>query len=101
MQDSKAAIVAKRPDPTKPTTTTQNSLSDVQLQVIASLARGRTISAAAVEAGIHRSTIHQWKNSNLDFTYALQSAQDEYRSQLKDYMKEISGVALETVRGFL
>lgn len=39
--------------------------------------------------------------SNPPFRRALQQAQDEYKAQLKDYMKEHSGAALETVRGFL
>jgi len=98
---SATSVVAAAQNPTNPTTPTPKSqLSALQHQVIASLARGRTITAAAAEAKIHRCTVHQWK-SNLAFTLALQEAQGEYKAQLKDYMKELSGVALETVRAFL
>ena len=99
---SETSVVAVGHNPTNPTIPTPNSqLSDVQRQVLASIARGRTITAAAAEADIHRCTVHEWRKSNLPFRRALQRAQGEYRAQLKDYMKELSGAALETVRGFL
>lgn len=36
------------------------SLSPVQAQVVTALARGDTVTAAACQAGIHRTTIHHW-----------------------------------------
>jgi len=97
-------VVAAAQTPTNPTIPTPKSksqLSAVQHQVIASLAQGRTITAAAAEARIHRCTVHDWRKSNLAFRLALQEAQDDYKTQLKDYMKELSAAALDTVRAFL
>ena len=99
---SETSVVAVGHNPTNPTIPTPKSqLSAVQQQVIASLARGRTVTAAAAEADIHRSTVHEWMKSNLEFRRALHQAQAEYKAQLQDYMKELSGAALETVRGLL
>ena len=36
------------------------NLSPVQAQVIAALAQGRTVTAAAQDAGLHRNTIYNW-----------------------------------------
>src|SRR5258705_13914445 len=36
------------------------TLPPAQAQVIAALAQGRSVTAAALEAGIHRTTIHNW-----------------------------------------
>jgi hypothetical protein len=42
---------------------TESDLSTVQQQVVAALARGRTLTAAAAEVQLHRSTIHNWLNT--------------------------------------
>ena len=41
-------------------TTMPANLSPAQAQVIAALAQGRTVTAAAQEAGLHRNTIYNW-----------------------------------------
>jgi hypothetical protein len=77
------------------------NLSPAQAQVIAALAQGRTITAAAIEAGLHRSTIHNWLRDEPDFKTAMQQACAEYAAILNDGMRDLAARALETVRNLL
>src|SRR5262249_6584511 len=78
-------------------TTNLATLSPVQTQVIAALAQGRTITAAAAEAGIHRNTIHNWLHEPA-FQSAFDQAQCDYSETLSDLMHERAARALETLR---
>ena len=53
---------------------TSTTLSPVQAQVIAALAQGRTVTAAAQTAGVHRNTIYNWLNEPL-FKTAVEDAE--------------------------
>jgi uncharacterized heparinase superfamily protein len=77
------------------------NLSAVRQRVVAALAQGRTITAAAAEVQLHRSTIHNWLNTIPAFRAALTNARAEYAAQLRDEMKELSATALETLRTLL
>jgi transposase len=88
-----------RQNPTHPTP--QRELSGVQQQVVAALTRGCTITAAAAEAQVHRSTIHEWLNTIPSFRAALTEARSQYAAQLRDEMKDLSASALETLRTLL
>ena len=77
------------------------TLSPVQAQVIASLALGRTITDAARDADLHRSTIHHWFRTEPVFTTALQEAQREYVETLQDGMRDLAARAVETLRNLL
>src|SRR5215471_16905523 len=79
---------------------TSTALSSVQTQVIAALAQGRTITAAAAEASIHRNTIHNWLHEPA-FQSAFDEAQREYAETLSDLMRELAARALETLRDIL
>jgi transposase-like protein len=68
------------------------NLSPVQAQVIAALAQGRTITTAAVEAGIHRNTIYNWLRE-LHFKTAVEEAQREYAAILADGMRDLASRA--------
>jgi DNA-binding NarL/FixJ family response regulator len=50
-------------------------LSPAQAEVIAALAQGHTVTAAARDAGIHRTTIHHWLRHEPAFKAAVQTAQ--------------------------
>jgi acyl-CoA thioesterase len=80
---------------------TESNLSVVQQQVVAALARGRTITAAAAESQLHRSTLHHWSKTLPAFRTAVKSARSQYTAQLRDEMKELSASALETLRTLL
>jgi len=73
------------------------NLSPVQAQVIAALAEGVTVSGAARQAGIHRTTIHHWIRNHAEFKAAAAQAQAEYAAALSDEMRELSARALKTL----
>jgi len=77
------------------------SLSPAQAQVIAALAQGRTITGAAHDAGIHRTTIHHWFRTEPIFETAVQEAQREYVETLQDGMRDLAARAVETLRNLL
>src|SRR5579862_4176446 len=77
------------------------TLPPVQAQVVAALAQGQTITAAALEAKIHRTTIHHWMRTEPDFQAAVETAQREYAAELRDEMRALSARALATLRSLL
>ena len=74
------------------------NLSPVQAQVVEALAEGRTVSGAARQAGIHRTTIHHWFRNHAEFKAAAAQAQAEYAAALSDEMRELCASALKTLR---
>src|SRR6266704_3614143 len=76
-------------------------LSPVQAPVIASLAQGRTITDASHDAGLHRTTIHQWFRTEPMFKTAFEAAQREYVETLHDGMRDLAARAVETLRNLL
>jgi Helix-turn-helix domain/SEC-C motif len=76
------------------------TLSPVQAQVIAALAQGRTVTAAAQNAGVHRNTIYNWLNEPT-FQTAADEAQTEYVAILSDGMRDLAALALENLRSLL
>ena len=76
------------------------NLSPVQAQVIAALAQGRTVTAAAQDAGLHRNTIYNWLHEPA-FQTAADEAQREYVGILSDGMRELAARAVETLRNLL
>src|ERR1700694_5152718 len=77
------------------------TLSPAQAQVIAALAQGRTITDAAHDAGIHRTTFHHWFRTEPEFKTALQEAQREYVETLQDGLRDLATRAVETLRNLL
>jgi len=86
---------------THPTPDTNEILSLTQTKVVSALAQGRTVSAAARDVGIHRSTIHQWLRDQPEFKAAVNSARREYNALLNDQLRELASSALETLRTLL
>jgi hypothetical protein len=76
------------------------NLSPAQAQVIAALAQGRTVTAAAQAAGLHRNTIYNWLNDP-SFKTAAEEAQREYVAILSDGMRDLAALALQTLRNLL
>jgi hypothetical protein len=77
------------------------NLSPAQAQVVTALAQGRSVTAAALEAGIHRSTIHHWLRHEPAFMTAVQQARSEYAATLSDGMRDLAARALETLHNLL
>jgi AcrR family transcriptional regulator len=83
------------PSPTSP------SLTPVQAQVVKALAQGISITAAASAVGVHRSTVHNWLNSQKEFAAAVEEAREDYVTLLRDELRDLSRIALATVRQLL
>jgi len=81
-------------------TTASANLSPAQAQVIAALAQGRTVTAAAQDAGLHRNTIYNWFHEPA-FQTAADEAQREYIATLSDGMRDLAALAVETLRSLL
>jgi len=78
-----------------------SDLSPAQAQVIAALVLGKTISAAARQVGIHRTTIHHWRRNQPAFRAAVHRARREYVELLNDQLRELASGALETMHKLL
>ena len=78
-----------------------SNLSSTQVQVVAALAQGFSVTAAAQEAGIHRTTIHHWLRSDPEFKTAVENAELEFVEALKDQVRELSFGALETLQNLM
>ncbi|MBM3810914.1 MAG: hypothetical protein FJW20_04700 [Acidimicrobiia bacterium] len=76
------------------------NLSAAQLQVIAALASGSSVSAAAAQAGVHRSTIHNWLKSP-SFSTEFDKSRQDYLDTLGDQLRDLSAKALDTIRQVL
>jgi len=76
-------------------------LTPVQARIAAALASGTTIVRAALDAGIHRATIHKWLQTSKEFCDAVKSARDHYDSLIADQLNELSAIALDTLRQLL
>jgi hypothetical protein len=70
--------------PMHPAIRHNSTLSPVQAQVIAALASGQSITAAASAAGVHRSTIHNWLKTDQQF----QTEFDEFRQNTVELLRE-------------
>ncbi len=72
-------------------------MSPVQTQVIAALVAGKSITAAAREAGVHRSTIYQWRREHPEFQLVLDQARSHHQAALFDFVQDLANQALEAV----
>jgi len=80
---------------------TPSTLTPVQAQVVLALAQGATITAAAQAAGLHRTTVYHWLNTQPAFETAINAARAEYILTLRDELKSMSCLALSTLRSVL
>jgi len=77
-----------------------SALTPVQAQAVIALAQGTTITAAAA-ANLHRGTIYKWLNTQKEFEEAVRQARTDYILTLRDELKDLSGIALATLRTLL
>jgi len=77
------------------------NLSPIQVQVVAALAEGRSVTRTAAAAGIHRTTIHNWMRSSKEFRDAVNQARDHFFECVNDQLNELSTTALDTLRQLL
>jgi transposase-like protein len=77
------------------------NLTPVQIQVVAALAEGSSVTAAARKAGVHRTTVHLWKRSSGEFRTAVERARRDFSAALADELRDLSASAFQTLRGLL
>src|ERR1700688_3704990 len=87
-------------DSPDPATIPLANLTPARAHVVAALAQGRTVTAAAQDAGLHRNTIYNWLNEPA-FKTAVEEAQREYVAILSDGMRDLAALALQTLRNLL
>jgi len=80
---------------------TPSTLTPVQAQIVLALAQGATITAAAEAAALHRTTVYLWLKTQPDFAAAIEQARAEYILTLRDDLKNMSCLALSTLRSIL
>lgn len=72
-------------------------LSEAQERVLVELTFGKSISAAAISAGVHRGTVHRWMTDDPLFAAAYHSWQSEIRSSAQARFLAMSDLAVDNV----
>ena len=80
---------------------TDYGLSTRQIAVIEALSNGVTVTEAAAEAGIHRSTINNWRRNNIDFQFAFAHAQYDRALLYRERAESLVDLAYATLEALL
>ena len=78
-----------------------DTLTPIQVQVLQSLVAGLSVTAAAKEAGIHRTTVHLWTRTLPDFARALLTLRQQRADQMLDELGDLADLAINTFRQIL
>ena len=78
-----------------------DTLTPIQVQVLQSLVAGLSVTAAAKEAGIHRTTVHLWTRTLPDFARAYLTLRQQRADRLVDELGDLAGLAINTFRQLL
>jgi transposase-like protein len=81
--------------------TSASEASPPKQHVALLLASGKSVTAAAEEAGLHRSTIHQWLKTDSKFAAAVESARGEYVETLRDRLRDQAAIAVQAITDLL
>jgi len=87
--------------PSTADSTLLNTLTAAQQQVLQTLVAGNSITAAAQEAGVHRTTVHLWTRQHPDFARALLAARQQKADRLLDELTDLADLAINTFRHLL
>ncbi|MBL8173257.1 MAG: SEC-C domain-containing protein [Bryobacterales bacterium] len=74
------------------------SLTQRQLDVLQALSGGRSVTAAAEAAGVHRTTVHHWLRTIPEFRLCLDAARQAHIDAVRDGMNELAAPSLELLR---
>jgi uncharacterized protein YecA (UPF0149 family) len=77
------------------------ALSPAQVKVAVALAGGLSISAAARETDISRTTIYDWLNNDAEFRSKYDILRQNLEDELKDQVLELRSMALARLRSLL
>ena len=78
-----------------------DTLRPIQIQVMNSLVAGLSVSAAAREAGVHRTTVHLWTRTLPDFARTLLTLRQQRADQMLDELGDLADLAINTFRQIL
>ena len=78
-----------------------DTLTPIQVQVLQSLVAGLSVTAAAKEAGIHRTTVHLWTRTLPDFARAYLTLRQQRADRLSDELGDLADLAINTFRQLL
>ena len=78
-----------------------DTLTPIQIQVLQSLVAGLSISSAAREAGVHRTTVHLWTRTLPDFARALLTLRQQRADRVMDELGDLADLAINTFRQIL
>ncbi|HWR49866.1 MAG TPA: SEC-C metal-binding domain-containing protein [Bryobacteraceae bacterium] len=100
---SNAAASLDEPDQLRDTDYEPRAAREASLKskVAAALAQGMSVSAAARDAGIHRTTIHHWQRTSKEFCAAVEQARREFTESLHDDMLDLAHAAVRTLQDLL
>ena len=73
-----------------------DTLTPVQVRVLQSLVAGLSVTAAAKEAGIHRTTVHLWTRTLPDFARALLTLRQQRADRILDELGDLADLAINT-----
>ena len=76
------------------------SLPPDQARVVAALATGLSVTAAAARCGIHRATIYNWQKLPA-FGAALQTSREQFLAEFQAELSELAGLAIAAIRQIL
>jgi len=80
---------------------TKSTLTPKQVQVIGSLASGATVTDAAKEADIDRTTVYLWMKTDDLFAAELNRSRQEYADAVNGQLRGLAAEAVKTVREML
>ncbi len=95
------SIAAEPVDELEEEVETAETLHPEQIEALASLAAGISISKTAERVGVHRSTIHNWLNHDDFFAAEYNRMKRERLEGLRNSVHQISAEALATLRELL
>ena len=78
-----------------------DTLTPIQVQVLQSLVAGLSVTAAAKEAGIHRTTVRLWTRTLPDFARAYLTLRQQRADRLVDELGDLADLAINTFRQLL
>ena len=78
-----------------------DTLTPLQVQVLESLVAGLSVTAAAKQAGVHRTTVHLWTRTLPDFARALLTLRQQRADRVMDELGDLADAAINTFRQIL
>ena len=85
----------------KSSKSTKSTLSTKQIEVIAAVVSGATVTAATKTAGVDRSTFYLWMRSDADFVAELDRAQKERETTVRAHLDSFTDAALDALEEML